>query len=771
MPYTPPSHRSPANSTTHSPAHSRRSSYQSNYPAPSPRAELPRSTSYLTRHRRTPSVKLTTFATAQDPTPPGTADSEKGHDTNSSLTASSSLRQSPPPVSDESKMPIGVVMSPPDSTQNSDEEDNGSRGRRLENLEELQAAIRVIEQRRESSPVRASSEIEKLTHAIATLPINVETKDQPTSEHIKPSQPPRKVQHARSNTETVFLDLRSNGQNKHQSVPETPTTGSDDELSDEEAEMARRKPQMLRKKSGELVRPALRPSSARRRPSSMPGTPTFSKAVHFDSHLEHVRHFLQVDRPLAVSAGSSPNDNEAYESDSEFPFGNYNDSNNRGPPFEWEIVLANFPAMTPHRAAMPIRVERVFLSADNKNLIGTVAVINLAFNKCVVARFTLDYWKTTSEVIAEYNNDVRQPKHHDGCDRFNFNIKLADQANLEAKTMFFCVKYCVNGVEYWDNNNSTNFQIDFRKKPKPQNGKRGSVGAASRSPNSLPRSSKKSPPAASTKKSATFDDFSNEFDDKFLSSNFKMPVADYLGESNTIRLKGVKSAVTLAPDNRSRRATMNTNTAGGQAFGHRYDFGASLNAAINAANSSLGDKSGITMKSKKPATISAPRRIIDDDDQVSPRSKPAPMTFDKSTPSKTLPAAKTTTGGAESPIPVGTEKPILASQSYNELLDKYCFFGSSKNSPQMKDGTARSGQFDGNNDDGYLVGSVDTTASNSPLAMPPMGNRPTPQSSSGGSPKGTRSTSPAPMTGFVSGTSPINPRLKSSFNDYLDANE
>jgi len=83
----------------------------------------------------------------------------------------------------------------------------------------------------------------------------------------------------------------------------------------------------------------------------------------------------------------------------------------------------------------------------------------------------LDYWKTTSEVIAEFNHDIRQPKR-EGYDRFNFNIKLADQANLEAKTMFFCVKYTVNGKEYWDNNNSTNYQVDFKKKAKPQTARR-----------------------------------------------------------------------------------------------------------------------------------------------------------------------------------------------------------------------------------------------------------------------------------------------------------
>ncbi|PQE09321.1 hypothetical protein CJF31_00004160 [Rutstroemia sp. NJR-2017a BVV2] len=668
MPYTPPSHRSPAASTDNSPAVSRRSSYQSS-PGQmhSHRPELPRSTSYLTRHRRTPSVKANGFQPTLDPTPPGTADSEKGHhDSTHTLSTSNSLRQSPPPVTDETQIPIGVVMSPPDSAQNSDEEDVGLRGRKLENLEELQAAIRVIEQHRESSPNRITAELQKIAQAITPVPTDQEKKEKPTAEHIETSPQTQrgKMGHNRSHTETVFLDLKSN----NSSGPATPVTGSDDDLTDDESARARRKPQMLRKKSGELVRPALRPSSARRRPSSMPGTPTFSKAVHFDSHLEHVRHFLQVDRPLAVSAGSSPV--ESYESDNEFPFSHDDDSNPRGPPFEWEIVVSNFPTLTPARLAMPVRVERVFLSADNKNLVGTIAVANLSFHKLVVARFTLDYWKTTSEVVAEFNNDIRQPRHSDGYDRFNFNIKLADQANLEAKTMFFCVKYAVNGQEYWDNNNSTNFQVDFRKKAKPQKGKKGSQGASSRPVNSLPRSNKKSPPAASKKANPTFDDFaSNDFDLKYMNmGNLKQPTVHFLGDSAG-RLKGVKSAVSLTSDNFARKAP----STNGQAFGHRYDFGASLSAAINAANTALGDKSGITMKSSKPSGKTQPSKILDYDDPVSPLSMSAPKNFNKSAPTKTQPAVVTRTSGTDSPRPLGTEKPVLASQSYNELLDKYCF--------------------------------------------------------------------------------------------------
>ena len=602
-------------------------------------------------------MKTASFEPTLEPTPPGTADKE--NDERRGLTASGSLRQSPPPATDESQMPAGAIISPPESSD--EDETSESRGRKLEaeKLVELEAAIRVIEQHRQSSPVRTAPE------AVQVLEVSP-TKDLSTAEQIEAAKNLRKIVHSRSNTESVFIDLRNNNS------PDTPLTGSDeDDLTDDDTpDKPRRKPQMLRKKSGELVRPALRPSSARRRPSSMPGTPTFSKAVHFDSHLEHVRHFLQVDRPLAVSAGSSPV--EAYDSDTEFPFGEDGSSTSRSLPFEWEIVVSNFPAPTPHRLSLPVRVERVFLSADNKTLIGSVAVANLAFHKCVIARFTLDYWKTTSEVVAEFNNDIRQPKHPDGCDRFNFNIKLADLANLEAKTMFFCVKYCVNGQEYWDNNSATNFQIDFRKKAKPMNGKKGAQPASSKPVNSLPRSHKKSPPIASGAKKlvpTAFDDFADGFD-KYKYDEFHQPVSDYLGESSTLRLKGVKSAANIASPSVARRAP----TTNGQAFGNRYDFGASLSAAINAANTALGDRSGLTLKT--PATKIIANHIPDADD-VSPLTMKSSNNFNRANAAeahKKVPIpTPIRTSGTDSPRPAGTEKPVLASQSYNELLDKYCF--------------------------------------------------------------------------------------------------
>ena len=92
--------------------------------------------------------------------------------------------------------------------------------------------------------------------------------------------------------------------------------------------------------------------------------------------------------------------------DTESSFSNEGFNHSQPPSYEWEIITANFPADTSERLQLPVRVEKVVLSPDYKELIGTIAVANLASNKTVVVRFTLQFWKTTSVVLAEYANDA-----------------------------------------------------------------------------------------------------------------------------------------------------------------------------------------------------------------------------------------------------------------------------------------------------------------------------------------------------------------------------
>lgn len=424
------------------------------------------------------------------------------------------------------------------------------------------------------------------------------------------------------------------------------------------------KPSMLRKKSGELVRPALRTPLARCRPSSVPGTPTYAKAVHFDSHLEHIRHFLQVDRPLAVSAGSSPV--PAYENESKFPF---EDESARELSVEWEIILTNFPAENSLRLAQVVRVERVFLSCDYKIFIGSVAVRNLAFKKNVVVRFTLDYWKTTSEVVAEFNQDLRQPIQ-DGYDRFNFNIKLSDQANLESKTMFFCVKYCVNGKEYWDNNNGTNFQVDFRKNVKTvsrninwsDNSSRNSQMNSIEKTHHLPRSNSGSPCLRPKSMPYIFDDYADSFDGKYQFGKAKSEL-EYFGDIGATALPCTEEGNVQKNQSVSDSQQRNTGQSNSNAFGNRYSFVASLSAAINAQN--LPRRQRVT--TSKPIQGSC----VNLSQPLSPSSL-GPMAGKETTNSEAT-SQKIST----SPHYTSISKPDLSSESYNDLLDKYCFVRSS----------------------------------------------------------------------------------------------
>lgn len=402
--------------------------------------------------------------------------------------------------------------------------------------------------------------------------------------------------------------------------------GSPDGSEDEDG--LHMKPPLLRKKSGELVKPALRAAS-QRRPLSVPGTPTYAKNVHFNEEIEQVRHFLQVDRPIAVSAGSSPV--EAYDSESEYPFG-YEDGH-KSRTVEWEIRTINFPRDTVDRLSQPVRVENIYLSPDFKTMVGKVAVANIAFHKLVKARFTFDDWITTSEVTAEYNSDVSQGQANDGFDRFNFNIMLSDQAHLESKTLLLCVWYNVNGQDYWDNNNSDNYQVKFIKKTDPRKtkvdtqglGSAGSLGAIPRSRNSTTIPRPHSFPASAD------DDFARSLD-------FGIDASLLRDRPNSnFRLKKGRKGSLFPGQARQKQ--------GGQHFATRYDFSASLSAALATTQQILGDHGELQVKNVNAS-------------KASKQGAPAVQPISGSRPDK-----------------ISSERPDLHSAEYNDLIQKFCYVG------------------------------------------------------------------------------------------------
>ncbi|EMD34337.1 carbohydrate-binding module family 21 protein [Gelatoporia subvermispora B] len=225
--------------------------------------------------------------------------------------------------------------------------------------------------------------------------------------------------------------------------------------------------QLGRKKSGEPLksslksrRPALRGDlsviTGAAATRSEPSTPTQLKSVHFDAKLEHVKLFLAEQKPLAVSRDGSPT-LDTSGTDSDFPtfiFGEERSGSRDKTKLEMRVT--NMPKEVDTSA--DVALEEWTLSQDGSAAHGTIRVRNLAFEKWVAVRFTLDWWQTTSEVTAKYISSLSDGS----ADRFSFTIRLADLlSRIEEKTLFLAVRYVVAGREIWDNNRGENYQAKF----------------------------------------------------------------------------------------------------------------------------------------------------------------------------------------------------------------------------------------------------------------------------------------------------------------------
>jgi Carbohydrate/starch-binding module (family 21) len=373
--------------------------------------------------------------------------------------------------------------------------------------------------------------------------------------------------------------------------------------------------------------------------------------VRFHSKLEHTISFLREDMPLAIHYGPQ-----------------------RETSCDWEASFSNFPADTPQRASLPVRVESAVMLLDNAALVGSIAVANIAFHKVVIARYTLDYWKTALDVVAEFNNDSPKGNHAGGYDHFNFTIKIPDEANLESKVLLLAVKYSVNGQEYWDNNNSANFQIRF-KIPSPHKFN-NEIQAVSLQSNSLAVSHKELAVSISSKPQSipvAFENFANVT---------SVHESEQLKQLVNSRLSGSKSQHNLREDEYGMGLDYSTPTiikrSSAQPFNSRYNFNSSLSAAIQGTNTTpVGRDSLVKAPTVKVKTRSA-RSLPQDTPSASPISTTNILNTNKAASSSST-KELVTSGTALAPnrlfqaLPPETEKSVLSSEAYDKLLQMYCF--------------------------------------------------------------------------------------------------
>ncbi|KAF9980420.1 hypothetical protein BGZ65_005127 [Modicella reniformis] len=193
----------------------------------------------------------------------------------------------------------------------------------------------------------------------------------------------------------------------------------------------------------------VRPSSIRSNSSPTLATPKF---VHFDTHLEHVRLFLQGEMPSCIAERETIIDNRQ----------------NNEPTSDIELTLTNWkpvangafqPVNIDTTGASPLRVEDMTLSENQSELEGTVLIQNIAFHKHVSVRYTVDFWQTQSEVNAEFVESIPGS----ALDRFGFKIVLDMEKAAVEKTFCFAVRYQVIGREFWDSNDEMNYRVECKR--------------------------------------------------------------------------------------------------------------------------------------------------------------------------------------------------------------------------------------------------------------------------------------------------------------------
>ncbi|XP_072306287.1 protein phosphatase 1 regulatory subunit 3D-like [Eucyclogobius newberryi] len=126
-------------------------------------------------------------------------------------------------------------------------------------------------------------------------------------------------------------------------------------------------------------------------------------------------------------------------------------------------VFEQQPADDPHfmhrLEKQKICLERVFCLEFG--IIGFAQVLNLDFEKEVIARFSFTDWKSSTETQATWMSSVTKTLEAGrqlSCDTFRFHLTvppfLQPGAELE-----FAIRYNVRGCEYWDNNKGKNYKL------------------------------------------------------------------------------------------------------------------------------------------------------------------------------------------------------------------------------------------------------------------------------------------------------------------------
>lgn len=215
--------------------------------------------------------------------------------------------------------------------------------------------------------------------------------------------------------------------------------------------------------SEQTIPPALPPASNSDNDNEPPPSPKCVRFKDKDGELESVCLFRATGRPSSISRPRSHSDTETETTDTDGALVAHRQQR-RGLAAAAFTTASISPIPSPHTPpASDVRLESLALLPARPPLLrGTVRVRNIAYEKCVAARFTTDGWTTVSEAHARYVGPA--PGGTDTAwDVFAFSIPLH-----APRTLLLAVRYAVPGVgEWWDNNGGADFRIVLALAPAP----------------------------------------------------------------------------------------------------------------------------------------------------------------------------------------------------------------------------------------------------------------------------------------------------------------
>ncbi len=125
-------------------------------------------------------------------------------------------------------------------------------------------------------------------------------------------------------------------------------------------------------------------------------------------------------------------------------------------------LLLQFPQPASDYLAFREKVDRNLVSLENVilkdyNLIGTIRVKNVAFEKTVFVRCTFDSWETHTDIPASYvpNSSCASASKYD---TFKFEISVPPAMDVKKKVQF-CICYEVCNAQHWDSNDGANYEV------------------------------------------------------------------------------------------------------------------------------------------------------------------------------------------------------------------------------------------------------------------------------------------------------------------------